>query len=904
MKSSHTFRFSPKNHLRRSLWLLPLVGFFFLIGDKAPESQERENAISQPQTAPTVQETAEKDEFRPSSVPTAPALVRKAPFELESPHLDLSADQVEEWVVKNGFVEGILRLKDGRRVVFSAGSDTGDRFVVQSAAIAGEYIIRTADLPRQKWEGAGLLGEQGIEILRSTPHLTQLRVPAKDLERIEQWEQLLFQSVGERPIGRNSLVYPSGAPNDPEYANSWELAKLDLEPVWATYGFSPESALGRRPVIAVVDNGAAERDLHTWINGDEIPGNGVDDDDNGYIDDVSGYNFVRNSGDVSFSGGHGGKVARIAASLTNNETGTASPASSAALMRVLYYEQSAGTHFSAISGILYAATNGADVINCSFITDSSTLFSWAIDQAAATGAVVVAAAGNGNTSLDKDFKYPASCTNPNLITVGASNKQDERQNSKYSATQVEIFAPAGATSFSTPLVTSTIALMRTIKPEATPEEMIAAIVDGADRVPALEGLCRSKGRLNVRGAVESLLGTSLTTEVSAPPPTEPEVPKLTEATVSETTVHLAWTSSGSVDGFEIEYCKDSAAFEPLESTSVVEGSARELLVENLPEGAEVVFRIRSLVETVSSEWTCSSTLSIPVSYKGPMPVAEDPPVHEAAPGSPLVINPEGAPPSESTDPGPTDTGDQIEYSAPQLGEDGNIIIEIPEPAHFWDFEEGQGSRAADIGYGAMPMEVSSASWGQGVEQGSAIVFTGEHHGIHIDNSSSINLSKKGMMTIAFWVRPRLEQLDNTSLLYEQGGYRRGLNVILEKGRLKASGWNRPENESGWQGTTLHGGELLMGEWNHIALVLEGGNSIKGSGLRLFVNGKFADSGPGSQLWVDTGGIGLGQVNGTTVHRNKGVRSLDPFQGAFDDLAIWEAPFFGAQIEEFILLSTE
>lgn len=908
MKSSDTFRTFPNPLLRRNLWLLPALGLFFLIGDEPTKSPEGAKEVNPPQAIDNAKEIVEKGSLSVKAPLQRTPLPESPAFQLESPHMDLSADQLEEWQVANGSLEGILRLEDGRRVVFSADSSAGDRYTVTSAAIAGEYVVRTAELPWQEWERTGLVGEGRIEVLQSNRYLTRLVVPSEDLEHIQQWEARLFRSVDEGLIGRNSLVYPSGTPNDPKYEGSWTLAKLDLEAVWEKYGFSPGAALGRRPVIAVVDSGASGSDYQMWTNEDEIPGNGVDDDGNGFIDDVSGWNFVRDSGDLSFSGGHGGRVAKIAASVTNNGKGTASPASSAALMRVIYFEKAAGTHFDALGGMIYAAINGADVINCSFVTDSDTLFSYAISQAEAAGSVVVAAAGNGNKSLDDDWKYPACSSGENLITVGASNEQDERQNSMYSATKVDIFAPAGATSFSTPLVSSTIALLRALKPDATPEEMIAAIVDGADPVPALEGLCRANGRLNVRGAVESLLGVSLSGEDPAPTPEEPVepiAPVIAEASISGGDVHLAWSCPESVDGFEVQYSADGTEFASPEPTPVLDGSQKELLVENLPEGSEVVFRVRSFVGAAYSEWTLTHSFHIPVVYTGPEPVVEAPPVHEAAPGSPVVINPGGAdggqaapvpeePPSER----------EVEYSAPHLAEDGTLVVEVPDPAHFWDFEEGEGNRAADIGSHPMNLEVACANWCEGPLQGSAIVMEGTHEGLRIENSPTINLTPKKMLTIAFWVRPDEALADQTSLLYEQGSYTRGLNLILTEGRLQARGWNRPAEESAWEGTTLHGGHLLLGEWNHVAVVLEGGEALRTGGFRLFVNGKIADTGKGSQLWVDTGAIGLGQVQGTTAYNEQGIRSLHPFQGAFDDLVVWEAPLFGAQIEEFLLLCTE
>ncbi|NBD37262.1 MAG: S8 family serine peptidase [Verrucomicrobia bacterium] len=1127
---------------------LLIAGFW-----KAGFTPERSDAPAMEKAAEARMEKAESAWLPASSAEAVAATQEEAAPLLHSPFLDTENLEMEEWRSRAGTVEGIFRLRDGRRVVFSARKNRQGHLSIRSAAIAGEYILRTDDLPWSAWQAEKYFRRGRIQVLESNKHLTQIRVPAEDLRAIETSETMLFRHLGKEQVGRNGLVYPVAAPDDPKYAASWALAKLDLEPVWEKFGFSPEASLARRPIIAVVDNGAPADypDYHYWVNEDEVPGNGIDDDGNGYVDDLTGYNFHHYNSDLSFSGGHGSSIARISASITNNGWGSASPASSAALMRVNYYEKAAGTHWGALSAMLYAGENGADVINCSFVSQIDTMFSYVIREIGRHGGIVVAAAGNNRINLDDDSMYPASSPEANVITVGASNAEDERAASNFSATQVDVFAPGEVTSFATPLVTSTLALLRALDPSASSSELIAAVVEGADPVHALEGLCVANGRLNTRGAVESLLGISLSEEADLKPeaPEPPQAPVFADVEASRGSIKLSWSELDGIDGFEIHYSEDGNPFLPVEPSSMLPATVTSLVVDGLLDGTDYKFRLRTYAGSLYSDWTPSALVATPesspepVQEPGPTPevegrvpaplhywditgvdgnpfedtatrnypmlvesvkvvsdeidghvdqvadvtpagkaslesanstnlqirdeytisfwvrpsaeslvgrpvlfeqgggsrglclhldegrlvagawnavtsesgwqgtwlqgpalaveewvhigltlsggeevgdsgltlhingqvVAEGPasqlwrhsdgigigtvsgkarvngevvssadpfagafddlaiwhtslseaefhdwigitcgrdrpaencpaPIYEPAPGSPVVTKPDPNGEAEvvAENEGGATPAQQDIYSAPQLDANGNVVVVVPDPAHFWDFEEGNGAWAMDGGYDPVNLKVTACDWVAVGNGETFLEFPENHPGVRMDGSTSINLETRRMLTIAMWVRPDESAGEKTSVLYEQGGYWRGLNLLLENGRLQANGWNKPDNESGWNLTTLHGGDVLLGQWNHVAVVLEAGDAVKEGSFRLFLNGNLVDAGAASQLWVHSGAIGLGQVQGTTLYRDQGVRELDPFQGCIDDLAVWEAPLYGAQIEELIL----
>ena len=254
-------------------------------------------------------------------------------------------------------------------------------------------------------------------------------------------------------------------------------------------------------VIAIVDSGSDWRheDLfaNVWTNVDEIPGNGVDDDNNGFIDDVHGANFANGDNtdndptvlpETSSNAFHGTAVAGAASAVSDNATGLAGAAWNAQLMHI-----NAGCRGSSLgdichgySGILYAAANGADIINTSW--GGLALFrsfpEQTLDLATDMGALVVAAAGNYNSSNDHSLNYPSAY--PRVLSVGATDKDSRRRAafSQYGKT-VNVFAPgvdiittvpgdeykmsATGTSFASPLVSGVAALVKTRFPDMSPD---------------------------------------------------------------------------------------------------------------------------------------------------------------------------------------------------------------------------------------------------------------------------------------------------------------------------------------------------------------------------------------------------------------------------------------------------
>jgi subtilisin family serine protease len=232
---------------------------------------------------------------------------------------------------------------------------------------------------------------------------------------------------------------PSYSPNDPLYGVQWGLAKIDIETAWTETEGSPTV------IIAIIDSGIdlTHVDLadHLWVNPGEIPGNGLDDDNNGFIDDVHGWNFVSNTNDVSDDNGHGTLVSGVAAAIANNGQGVAGVCPHCTILPVKAMQASGVANYSAIaSAIRYAADKGAKVINLSLggYANSNTL-SNAINYAISKGAVLVAGAGNDH--LTQPF-YPAAYDS--VLAVAGTKNDDTKESFSNYGTWVDVSAPAYA----------------------------------------------------------------------------------------------------------------------------------------------------------------------------------------------------------------------------------------------------------------------------------------------------------------------------------------------------------------------------------------------------------------------------------------------------------------------------
>ena len=314
-------------------------------------------------------------------------------------------------------------------------------------------------------------------------------------------------------------------------------------------------------VIAVVDTGVdySHPDLsdNMWSNTGETPGNGSDDEGNGYVDDVRGWDFFGNDKDPMDLHGHGTHVTGIAAAEGDNAIGITGVCWTARIMPLRFLDADGyGTVADEISAIDYAIANGAHIINASFGSNMYSQFERdAISRANSEGILFIAAAGNDSLNNDTSQFYPASYNLPNIISVAATDQDDNLSwFSNYGPATVDVGAPGvniystspgidyqimHGTSVATPHVAGLAALIWGYNSSMTHMEIKDIILNGVDIKPTLSGKTFTGGRINALNAFADA---------------HPEAPNGLDATPeSGSRINLSWTDLSSNESrFEIE----------------------------------------------------------------------------------------------------------------------------------------------------------------------------------------------------------------------------------------------------------------------------------------------------------------------------------------------------------------
>ncbi|NTU70999.1 MAG: S8 family serine peptidase [Coriobacteriia bacterium] len=314
-------------------------------------------------------------------------------------------------------------------------------------------VKRAAGVSAADFESAALA--EGLRVVETIPEIGWAVVEPVDPSRsaadaIESLTDRPWATLAE-PV---STVYPAMTPSDPNYGLQWGFKNSGQLGGTSGADANSEPALdwsrGADTVVAVVDTGVDFRapDLagRSWVNADEIAGNSVDDDGNGKVDDVNGWDFYRNDATVfdEVDGDkHGTHVAGTVGAATNNAIAGAGMAPETAIMSVKFLGESGGSDVNGAAGIVYAVDNGADVVNCSWGGGTSTtVLSDAMAYAAARNVLVVIAAGNSAVNNDVTPFYPASLESTNIVSVAALEQWDGLASfSNYGATTVDIGAP-------------------------------------------------------------------------------------------------------------------------------------------------------------------------------------------------------------------------------------------------------------------------------------------------------------------------------------------------------------------------------------------------------------------------------------------------------------------------------
>jgi subtilisin family serine protease len=377
--------------------------------------------------------------------------------------------------------------------------------------------------------------------------------------------RLLAGEDAAQSVQLDGRLFASEVPDDTHYGLQWALPRIAAPAAWDATGSAAEV------VVAVIDTGVqtTHPDLQSriWQNPGETPANGLDDDGNGRVDDVAGWNF-HDETPVVYSAAdgdsHGTHVAGTIAARRGNGAGVAGVADNVRIMPLKFLKPGGGYTSDAILAIQYAVAEGAGVINASWGGETySQPLCDAIRLAGDAGVLVVVAAGNGGADgigddNDATPAWPANCPSANVVSVAATTTSDGLADfSNRGASSVDLGAPGqdvlstipgnaygykSGTSMAAPHVSGVAALVLGMHPGLAPWQVKAAITEGAAPVPALAGVTASGRRLDLAGAL-TLAGTGVGPDVTPPDPFAALGPADGLATAVPGPLLFSWTPS-------------------------------------------------------------------------------------------------------------------------------------------------------------------------------------------------------------------------------------------------------------------------------------------------------------------------------------------------------------------------
>ncbi len=404
------------------------------------------------------------------------------------------------------------------------------------------FLFFSQEIETKKTTENFVTGELLIK-LKNHSKIYKLKDPGFNLQ---DWQTIVLEIPEVEWAEPNYLLQASYLPSDPYYHEQWYLDKVKAPQAWdLTKGGSEDI------IIAVLDTGVDidHPDLkdNIWVNLDELKGDGIDNDNNGYIDDFNGWDFVQNvpnpkpKFDKEYTEGgihHGTLVSGIAAAIGNNLEGVVGVAWKSKIMplRVLNSEGT-GSIEDVIQAVNYAVDNGVKIINLSFVgTNKSYFLAEALKEAWRKGVLIVAAAGNETTgesvNLNENPNYPICLDEDEenfIIGVAAVDNTDHKALfSDYGSNCVDISAPGmriygplvynpnydfkeyyggywSGTSISAPIVSGLAALVWSINPLFSHKQVQDFILNQTDEIdsinPDFVGEL-GRGRVNVYKAVE------------------------------------------------------------------------------------------------------------------------------------------------------------------------------------------------------------------------------------------------------------------------------------------------------------------------------------------------------------------------------------------------------------------
>ena len=423
--------------------------------------------------------------------------------------------------------------------------------------LQGEFIVRFEEgVNAQKWGQE--LGLAHMRVLSRRAHIHLFDLPSST-SAADDWAMLRALRKDDRLVAaqfNHEVQSRETLPDDPALNQQWHHLQngdhdIDSDLAWdiTTGG---QTADGTRIVVAVLEGGGANYehidliDNH-WVNDQEIPNNGIDDDDNGFVDDYNGWHAQNNNDNIGGSG-HGTSVSGMIGATGNNGSGGVgvnwdvdimqvdmgfgglSEANVIAAydypyeMRVLFNESQGAR------GAFVVATNaswGIDLANPA----NYPIWCGFYDTLGEAGILNCGATANQQYNIDTQGDMPTGCSSPYMVSVTATNNQDVRTFSGYGATTIDLAAPGdnvylpsgstgynntSGTSFASPCVAGAIALLYSapcpdlmgqalVDPQGTADVILGHLYEGVDVVSNLVGETVTGGRLNTFNSLNLLM---------------------------------------------------------------------------------------------------------------------------------------------------------------------------------------------------------------------------------------------------------------------------------------------------------------------------------------------------------------------------------------------------------------
>lgn len=407
-----------------------------------------------------------------------------------------------------------------------------------TATVADHLMVRTRE-DLTPADIAALAEEIGLSVRKHmyTPRTYLLAIPRVGLDSLPQTLARIAHHPDLVVAEADSIVYAMQTlPNDTDFGNLWGLnntgqsggtADIDIDApeMWdLTTGNS-------NTIVGVIDTGIdyehPDLTANLWINPGETAGDGIDNDFNGLVDDIHGWDFANDDNDPMDGDGHGTHCSGTIGGVGNNGAGVAGVNWVVRLMALKFLSDDGfGSTSDATDAVTYGTAMGVDLTSNSWggggYSDTLRL---AIAEAYSNGIPFIAAAGNAASDNDQTENYPSNYQVENIVAVAAYDRNGNLASfSSYGATTVDVGAPGvdiyssvagggydnySGTSMATPHVAGLVAMMLGVNPGLSPEDVLSFLVATADPMPALNGKTVANGGINAFAAIQAVSGAAI-----------------------------------------------------------------------------------------------------------------------------------------------------------------------------------------------------------------------------------------------------------------------------------------------------------------------------------------------------------------------------------------------------------